>query len=96
MKTSEARHMSRVKQMQCLICKRFEDTGEPTEVHHVAEGSGLRSNWSVVPLCVEHHRGKSGFHSSPRGFLMRYRPPGESEYGLLTWLIEDMHMREAA
>lgn len=81
----------------CVICSRFEPTGLPVEAHHVAEGSGLRSHFSIVPLCGSrqdggHHRGAIGLHG-PQGipwFLKFYRPPGESEFGLLVWFLEDL------
>ena len=84
-------NLKRVREMACLICKRFVPTGQPVESHHVAEGSGQRSDWAAVPLCVEHHRGALGLHG-PKGtkwFLKFYRPPGESEWGLLAWAVED-------
>lgn len=56
-----------------------------------AEGSGLRSDFSVAPLCPEHHQGASGLHGlGVKKFCRVYRPPGESEYGLLVWTNEDV------
>lgn len=94
MSAAGKRYLGEIAAMRCVICVRFDDTGLPTEVHHVAEGSGVRSDFAAVPLCGSptdggHHRGPLGFHGSQRGFLMRYRPPGESEYGLLVWVNED-------
>jgi len=44
---------------------------------------GLRSSdWDVIPLCPEHHRGKTGVHGlGTRGFLRHH---GFSEADLLT------------
>jgi len=44
---------------------------------------GLRSSdWDVIPLCPEHHRGKTGIHGlGTRGFLRHH---GFSEADLLT------------
>lgn len=77
--------------LSCLLCSRgFPGRGR-VELHHVAEGSGLRSDFGMVPLCHEHHAGKAGLHGmGPKAFLRLYRPPGESEYGLLIWLNEDL------
>lgn len=89
-------HVTRVKRMLCVVCRRFIHSGTPTEVHHVAEGSGERTDWSVVPLCYEHHRGGSGLHGmGTKAFIRLYRPPGDSEYGLIVWLIEDMAKNES-
>jgi hypothetical protein len=91
MTKAESAHMERVASLGCCVCRRIGHGYVPAEVHHVAEGSGLRSNWSVVPLCAEHHRGGTGLHGAgPKAFLRMYRPPGECEYGLLVWTIEDL------
>ena len=87
---NERDHMERVASLGCCVCRRLGHGYAPAQVHHVAEGSGLRSNWSVVPLCPEHHTGASGFHKRGKGFLSQFRVPGESEYGLLIWTIEDL------
>lgn len=51
---------SRVAELGCLICR------APAMLHHVREGQGMSqraSDWLVVPLCREHHQGRSGIHS---------------------------------
>jgi hypothetical protein len=75
--------MDKVAALGCVICRIRLDTYSPAQLHHVAEGSGLRSNFAVVPLCHEHHQGATGFHTLGKGFLKTFRVPGESEYGLL-------------
>lgn len=90
---SKAHHRSLIARLGCLLGKRgFADScGGSVELHHVAEGSGLRNDWALVPLCGEHHRGGAGLHGmGPKQFIRLYRPPGDSEYGLLVWLLEDM------
>lgn len=90
--SAERLHMGRVARLGCLVCRRLglaEDS--PAEVHHVAEGSGLRSDFAVAPLCVEHHRGAAGLHGlGAPAFCKLYRLPGETEYGLLVWVNEDL------
>ena len=83
-------HLERVASLGCCVCKRIGHGYVPAQAHHVAEGSGLRSDWAVVGLCPEHHTGESGFHKRGKQFLIQFRVPGESEYGLLVWTIEDM------
>ena len=88
--------MDLVRSVGCIVCRRFQPTGEAVEIHHVAEGSGLRSDFSVAGLCREHHQGGSGLHGmGVKRFTALYRPPGENEYGLLVWVNEDIanHMR---
>lgn len=83
-------HLERVASLGCCVCRRIGNGYTPAEAHHVAEGSGLRSDWAVAPLCTEHHRGPTGFHSRGKAFLSQFRVPGLSEYGLLVWTIEDL------
>lgn len=94
MNKASARHMSKVAEVGCVICRRFQREPGRVEVHHVAEGSGVRSDFAVVGLCEEHHRGATGLHGmGPKAFLRFYRPPGESEYGLLVWVNQDLAER---
>ncbi len=82
--------------LQCVVCKRFQPTGQRVELHHIAEGSGVRSDFAIAPLCTEPHKGGSGFHGmGGKKFIMLYRPPGESEYGLLVWTNQDLAERMA-
>jgi hypothetical protein len=81
-----------IAKLPCLICSRFEPTGQRTAVHHIATGSSKRSHFAVAPLCHEHHQGALGFHG-PRGtkwFLKFYRVPWEMEEGMLAWTNMDL------
>jgi hypothetical protein len=90
----EAFYMGRVAALGCVVCRRIFNVYTPAEVHHVAEGSGLRSSFSVAPLCPVHHdeaRAGTGFHGmGTEAFCKAFRVPGESEYGLLVWVNEDL------
>ena len=91
MNAAESFHVERVAALGCCICRRLGHGFVPAQVHHVAEGSGLRSWFAVAPLCQEHHEGASGLHGmGPKRFIALYRLPGESEYGLLVWVNEDL------
>lgn len=61
-------HFNRVASMGCVVC------GQAAEIHHCIGGSmkargvsrGLSqkvSDWLVIPLCANHHRGAEGIHS---------------------------------
>ncbi len=96
MRAAESRYLGLIAMLPCVICSRFDATGLPVELHHVAEGSGKRSNFAVVPLCGYrmdggHHRGGGGLHGmGSQAFVRLYRPPFENEYGLLVWTSEDL------
>ena len=80
-----------VAQVGCVICRRVHGVYTPPEIHHVAEGSGLRSDFSIAGLCDEHHTGPTGLHGmGVKKFVVMYRLPGESEYGLLVLVNEDV------
>ena len=92
MSAAGKRWMGLIAQLSCVVCERngIFPQGQ-IHLHHVAEGSGLRSDFAVAPLCAEHHIGKSGLHGmGTKAFIRLYRPPGDSEYGLLVWTAEDL------
>ena len=87
--TPAQRHMDKVARAGCVVCWFMNRTFSAAQVHHVAEGSGLRSDFSVAGLCEPHHSGPAGLHGmGTRAFIRLYRPPGDSEYGLLVWANE--------
>ena len=55
-------------------------------LHHV-----IRSPFAVVGLCWGGHQGPAGLHGmGPKAFCRLFRPPGETEMGLLVWANEDI------
>lgn len=55
-------HMNKVAEVGCVICREFMGERTPAQVHHVAEGSGQRSDYMTAGLCEEHHKGATGVH----------------------------------
>ena len=91
MSIASARWFDIVVSLGCVVGRRHGGCSGAVEVHHIAAGSGGRSDFSVAPLCGEHHRGAAGFHGmGGKSFIRLYRPPGDSEYGLLVWVNEDL------
>lgn len=92
MKIAEKHYMSSVASLGCILCRHLGHEGTPAELHHVREGQGMSqraSNFLVVPLCPEHHRGASGLHGlGTRGFQTRYKL---DEMDLLAMTIEANH-----
>lgn len=60
--TKAGKHMRRVAEIGCVICREHMGVVTPAEVHHVAEGSEPRNDFMVAGLCPEHHRGTTGLH----------------------------------
>lgn len=84
--------MARAASIGCILCRYLGYGETPAELHHLREGQGgaqRASNFLVVPLCPEHHRGNLGFHGlGTRGFYNRYRL---SELDLLAMTIEALY-----
>lgn len=71
MKNSDKRHMSLVAELPCANCG-----AEPVELHHIREGVGMaqrNSNFLVIPLCPNCHRGSKGIHGDRTAFLLGKR-----------------------
>lgn len=89
MTKAEKAHMSRVAALGCALCRRLGQGETPCELHHIREGQGMSqraSDFLVIGLCPEHHRGASGLHGlGSRGFERRY---GVDELGLLAETID--------
>lgn len=91
MTLAEEWHCKRVRALGCVVCVRLGWGATPASLHHIAEGSSIRSNFAVAPLCPEHHTGESGFHTlKEEAFCALYHVPWGNEYGLLVWVNEDL------
>jgi hypothetical protein len=70
---AEKQHMSAVAELGCAVCRRMGYQGTPAELHHKRAGTGAgrrSSHMDVIPLCPEHHRGKTGLHGlGTKGFF---------------------------
>ena len=68
----ERKHLSRVAELGCAVCRRMGYPGTPAEIHHKRAGTGAgrrSSHWEAIPLCPEHHRGSTGLHGlGTKGF----------------------------
>ena len=77
---------ARVTAVGCIVCVHFEMGQTPANLHHVRRGQGKgqrASDWLVIPLCREHHQGKTGVHGSE--FYTRWKA---DEMDLLAWTLE--------
>ena len=72
MTSEERRYLNRVAELGCLVCRRMGYPGTPAEIHHKRAGTGAgrrSSHFDAMPLCPEHHRGKTGLHGlGTKGF----------------------------
>jgi hypothetical protein len=66
-------HMAAVKALPCICCGA---TG-PSDAHHVVCDKQARSDWRVIPLCYECHRGPNGIHAAKRTWVSKHGPDNE-------------------
>lgn len=77
--------MDRIAGLGCILCHAIGYGYVPAEVHHVFD-TAARSDFLTIGLCVEHHRGRTGFHGlGEREFNRRYKT---SEAHLLAQALE--------
>ena len=70
----------------CILCQRLGYGSTPAEIHHIRRFGMPRDQAPFIPLCPEHHRGKSGVHGLGRkAFESRY---GLTENDLLKEVID--------
>lgn len=66
MRKAELKHKAKLADMACVICERIygQHPGGNVELHHLRTGGwGKGSYLTLIPLCVNHHRGKEGIHT---------------------------------
>lgn len=74
----------------CILCRNLGLGETPAHLHHVREGQGMSqraSDFLVVPLCREHHQGKTGIHGGQ--FYQLYKL---DELDLLAMTLEVVHV----
>ncbi len=75
MNKNEKKHLNRVAELGCMVCRRMGYEGTPCEIHHIRSGQGWgrSSHFQTIGLCPEHHRGKTGVHGlGTKGFVRHY------------------------
>lgn len=88
----ERTHMGTQADAGCILCRFLGYGDTPAEIHHLRHGMGAgqrNSNLMTIPLCPEHHRGRTGYHGLGRRAF-------EREYGVTELDLLAMTVREAA
>jgi hypothetical protein len=63
-------YMGRVKALPCFVC----GAPGPSYAHHIRAGQGKSeraSDYLTIPLCLEHHQGRTGIHGDRSAWLLR-------------------------
>jgi hypothetical protein len=84
----EKQHMNAVAELGCCLCHHIHGPHEPgpVELHHLRTGGWGKGDYlTVMPFCVEHHRGNTGIHGlGTKGFEKHY---GVTQQELLDWTL---------
>ena len=59
MTKSEKRHLQRVADLGCIVCRKVYFCKTPAEIHHIRAGQGMAQragHFETIPLCPPHHR----------------------------------------
>lgn len=59
MTKEEKRHLGRVAELGCIVCRNIGFGKTPAEIHHIRNGQGMAqraSHFETIPLCPMHHR----------------------------------------
>lgn len=67
---SAQRYIARVRELPCFVCKQ----PGPSYAHHIRAGIGKGQkapDFLTIPLCYEHHQGKTGIHGDRSAWLLR-------------------------
>jgi hypothetical protein len=52
----EKRHMDKVSQLGCIVCRNQGNLFVPSEIHHTQGKTKVNAHFLVLPLCFQHHR----------------------------------------
>ena len=89
MTKAERAHLNKLAEMGCIICRRLGFPGTPAQIHHPRKGQGMAQrapHEMGIPLCWEHHLGKTGIHGmGTKAFERHY---GVTELELLQQTME--------
>ena len=59
MTKDEKRHLQRVADLGCIVCRNVYFRKTAAEIHHIRAGQGMAqraSHFETIPLCPRHHR----------------------------------------
>ncbi|MBK1780583.1 hypothetical protein JHL22_05075 [Advenella sp. WQ 585] len=97
MTKTERQYLGRIADFGCILCHRLGLGATPCEIHHLRHGMGKgqrNSNFNVIGLCFEHHRGNTGYHGLGRRAFERMYEITELE--LLALSQQNIELPESA
>lgn len=95
MTRAESLHKLHLSLMGCAMCNHIHGPHEPgpVELHHLRSGGWGKGNYlTLIPLCVNHHRGREGIHHI--GTKLWEREFGVTQRELLDWALKTKEKNE--
>ena len=89
MSKAELIHKGKVAALGCAYCHFLHGAHAPgpVELHHLRSGGWGKGDYkTLIPLCPEHHRGRTGVHGL--GTKAFDRMSGTTQQELLNWTLE--------
>lgn len=89
MTRAEIIHKGKVAGLGCAMCHHIHGNHNPgpVELHHLRSGGWGKGDYkTLIPLCPEHHRGRTGVHGM--GTKAFDRESGTTQQDLLNWTLE--------
>jgi hypothetical protein len=87
--SQEKKHKQAVASLGCALCHHLygDHDPAPVELHHLRAGGWGKGDYkTLMPLCVEHHRGNTGIHGMGTKAFERFYNITQKE--LLQWVLE--------
>ncbi len=88
MKQADKKHLSRVADLGCIVCRNEGLNPSAASIHHIRKGQGMgqrASHQETIPLCPIHHQ-----HGGYRVAIHAGQKAFESRYGTETELLEQV------
>ena len=88
---AEKQWKSDVAALGCAMCHKLNGPHDPgpVELHHLREGGWGKGDYhTLIPLCVNHHRGAEGIHHI--GTKLWTLEFGVTQRELLTWTLQQL------
>lgn len=86
MTPKEKRHLARVQQLGCVVCRNLGLGPTPAEIHHILKNGRRIGHFHTLPLCVVHHRG--GVNNNEAVSRHPWRKEFEARYGTEQQLLQ--------
>lgn len=83
---AQKRHMAKVRELGCVVCRNLGLGATPAQVHHLLKGGRRKGHYQTIPLCPLHHN--SGINDIEHVSRHPWKREFERRYGTEQELLE--------